>query len=140
MAMRDAPCACVADAQITQMKYRLAEGSGECFYYLGEELGLQRGCFYYLGESAGESGDTEVGGGVSSSGRYLRRGGGDASIWSPPSGLDPRQDALLPPELLHHPKLAATLSPLPSVQVWRMTGTPVAWTQWSCRPQSRHCT
>jgi GTPase len=22
--------------QVTQMKYRLSEGSGECFYYIGE--------------------------------------------------------------------------------------------------------
>jgi len=25
--------------QITQMKYRLTEGNGECFYYLGERSG-----------------------------------------------------------------------------------------------------
>ena len=29
-------------AQATQMKYRMAEGSGECFYYLGEPL--SQGC------------------------------------------------------------------------------------------------
>ncbi len=26
------------DLQVTQMKYRLAEGNGECFYFIGESL------------------------------------------------------------------------------------------------------
>ena len=36
---------CAWTAQVTQMKYRLAEGNGECFYFIGQFLNALHSSF-----------------------------------------------------------------------------------------------